>query len=101
LDYFAPHCREQTTLNQLRSVSRVRAKWKKCYELFQRIRKKTLRADDRNDEFLQHQYSFEEICAKTLYNMSVRPEDYAWVNPAPFDDDSAGYDIPIANGFAD
>jgi hypothetical protein len=69
--------------------------------LFQRIRKKTLRADDRKDQFLQHQYSFEEICAKTLYNMSVRPEDYAWVNPAPFDDDSADYVMPIADGFAD
>ncbi len=29
------------------------------------------------------------------------PEDYAWVNPAPFDDDSADYVIPIADGFAE
>jgi hypothetical protein len=77
------------------------SKWKTCYSLFQQIRTKTLRADKKSDRLLQHQYSFEEICAKTLYNMSVPPENYAWANPAPFDEDSADYVFPIADGFAD
>lgn len=30
------------------------------------------RANEANDRLLQNQYSFEEICAKTLFNMSGR-----------------------------
>jgi hypothetical protein len=101
LEYFASHCRDLKTLNQLRSVVRAPTKWKTCYSLFQRIRVKTLRADKRNDVFLQHQYTFEEICAKTLYNMSMRPADYSTAYPAPFDDDSPEYVVSIADGFAD
>ena len=101
LDHFAPHCRDQTTLKRLRSAVRSPSNWKTCYSLFQQIRTKTLRADKRRDRLLQHQYSFEEICAKTLYNMSIPPENYALANPAPFDEDSADYVFPIADEFAD
>lgn len=101
LEYFAPHCKDKSTLNQLRKVAANPAQWKACYSLFQRIRGKTLRADRRSDKFHQHQYLFEEICAKALYNMSIHPVDYAFANPAPFDDDSADYVIPIAAQFAD
>jgi hypothetical protein len=45
-------------------------KWRYAHALFSRIRAKTLRADEANDQVLQQQYSFEEICAKTLFNMS-------------------------------
>ena len=33
--------------------------------------------------------------------MSVSPDQYAYVNPAPFDDDSADYVLPIAKQFTD
>lgn len=33
--------------------------------------------------------------------MSVSPDQYAYANPAPFDDDSADYVLPIAKQFAD
>lgn len=33
--------------------------------------------------------------------MSIPPENYALANPAPFDEDSADYVFPIADGFAD
>ena len=33
--------------------------------------------------------------------MSVPQEDFSWANPAPFDDDSPEYVVPIADGFAD
>ena len=69
-----------------------RSQWRKGHDLFDRIRAKTLRADKTNDLMLQYQYSFEEICAKTLYNLSGFP--------APFDDDSPFWVIPLAVGFA-
>ena len=92
VDFFIPHCADVTTLNELKSMAADHTKWSKAHDLFDRIRKKTLRADKQNDRKLQHQYSFEEICAKTLYNLSGYP--------APFDDDSPFWVIPIAVGFA-
>lgn len=46
----------------------------------------------------QHQYGFEEICAKTLYNMSGHVPGGEW--PYPFDDDSPFWVVPLAVGFA-
>jgi len=40
------------------------------------------------DEFLEIQYSFEEVCAKTLYNLSHEP--------APFDSDVPFRVVPSA-----
>jgi hypothetical protein len=73
-------------------------KWRYAHALFSRIRDKTLYADEAKDRLLQHQYSFEEICAKTLFNMSghIRGEEF----PYPFDDDSPFCVIPIAVAFA-
>ena len=64
--------------------------WRRAHWLFSRIRAKTLKADATNDRLLQLQYSFEEICAKTLFNMSGRS----------FDDDAPFWVVPIAVGFA-
>jgi hypothetical protein len=59
---------------------------------------KTIRADAARDRLLQHQYSFEETCAKTLYSMSGHIPGEGF--PHPFDADSAFWVIPIAVGFA-
>ncbi|TWU40283.1 hypothetical protein Q31b_36300 [Novipirellula aureliae] len=92
VSFFIPHCEDLSTLYELKSMAADSTKWRKAHDLFDRIRNKTLCADKTNDRMLQHQYSFEEICAKTLYNLSGYP--------APFDDDSPFWVIPIAVAFA-
>ncbi|MEM8946236.1 MAG: hypothetical protein AAGD11_13770 [Planctomycetota bacterium] len=90
--FFLPHCSEVSTLSELKAMSADRELWRNGHDLFDRIRDKTLGADQRANARLQCQYSFEEICAKTLYNLSGYP--------APFDDDSPFWVIPIALEFA-
>lgn len=92
VSFFIPHCKDASTLNELKAMAADGTTWRKAHDLFDRIRNKTLRAGKANDRVLQHQYSFEEICAKTLYNLSG--------HPAPFDDDSPFWVIPIAVAFA-
>jgi hypothetical protein len=96
--FFLPRCSEQTTLRELDAMALDDLQWRYAHALFSKIRDKTIRADRAKDRMLQHQYSFEEICAKTLYNMSghVPGKDF----PYPFDDDSPFWVIPIAVGFA-
>lgn len=69
-----------------------RDRWKDAHSLFYRIRKKTLAADKEGDPILQCQYLLEEICAKTIYNLSGQP--------APFDPDSPYWIIPNAIALA-
>jgi len=92
VDYFLPYCTDTKTLTELKTMASDRAHWRRGHDLFDRIRNKTLKADRRGDVRLQYQYSFEEICAKTLFNLSG--------SPAPFDDDSPIWVIPIALQFA-
>lgn len=96
--FFLPHCSEQSTLRELDEMASDDEKWRYAHALFSRIRDKTLRADKGRDRLLQHQYSFEEICAKTLYNMSGHIQGREF--PYPFDDDSPFWVIPIAVAFA-
>ena len=95
---FLPRCADQSTLRELDDMASDDEKWRYAHALFNRIRDKTLRADRAQDELLKHQYSFEEICAKTLYNMSGHIPGREF--PYPFDDDSPFWVIPIAVGFA-
>jgi hypothetical protein len=96
--FFLPRCADQSTLRELDEMASDDRKWRYAHTLFGRIRDKTLRADAAQDSLLQYQYSFEEICAKTLYNMSghVHGQEF----PYPFDDDSPFWVIPIAVSFA-
>jgi hypothetical protein len=92
VDYFMPHCDDTRTLIELKAMAADRKLWRRGHDLFDRIRNKTLKADKTGNERLQYQYCFEEICAKTLFNLSGYP--------APFDDDSPFWVIPIALQFA-
>jgi hypothetical protein len=96
--FFLPRCADQSTLRELDDMASDDEKWRHAHALFSRIRDKTLRADTKKDKLLQHQYSFEEICAKTLYNLSghIKGREF----PYPFDDDSPFWVIPIAVAFA-
>ena len=55
-------------------------KWAKAHGLFSTIRKRNLAAIKKGNFVKECQYCFEEVCAKTLYNLT-RPND-------PFDADS-------------
>jgi hypothetical protein len=96
--FFLPLCAEQSTLRELDEMASDEKKWPHAHALFSKIRNKTIRADEANDELLQYQYSFEEICAKTLYNISghIKGKEF----PYPFDDDSPFWVFPLAVSFA-
>jgi hypothetical protein len=71
---FKPHCGDCSTLDELAEIAADdRSQWRKCHDLFDRIRKKTLSAERTGDHLLGAQYLFEESCAKTLYNLSDEP----------------------------
>ncbi len=89
---FSRHCSERETLDELYTMIGDRKSWSKAHDLFDRIRRKTLKAEHGRDDVRTCQYLFEEICAKTLYNLSGES--------APFDADSPYWIIPNAIAFA-
>jgi hypothetical protein len=100
LSFFAPFCRETSTFSRLQVMVADRTTWRNGHALFQQIRAKTLKADDTQNERFQHQYSLEEICAKTLFNMSYPQPPFNARHPAPFDEDSPDFVGPIAKQFS-
>lgn len=93
LELFAPRCSDRSSMDELiELLSAERARRREAHALFDRIRHKTLDADRRGDKILQAQYSFEEACAKTIYNLSGCP--------APFDADSPYWILPNAVALA-
>ena len=90
IDLFAPRCADRSTLDELRQMLADDRSWPAAHDLFDRIRHKTLEAERQHDQLLEMQYLFEEICAKTLYNLSY-PR-------GPFDADSPYWIVP--NAFA-
>ena len=85
-------CADASTLQNLEEYCGNRARWKDCHQLFQTIRAKTLRAEKSRNKKEIAQYCFEEVCAKTLHNLSH--------SPAPFDADSPYWIVPNAIVFA-
>jgi hypothetical protein len=90
-DVFEPLCENKQGLQALSAIASNRGRWRDAHKLFQGIRQQTLAAEKKGDELRLAQYAFEEICAKTLYNLSGAP--------APFDPDSAFWVIPLATQF--
>ena len=66
--------------------------WPQAHKLFQEIRHKNLEATKKKNKVLEAQYCFEEVCAKTLYNLSGAS--------SPFDADSPYWIVPNAIAFA-
>ena len=88
--HFAPQCPDRSTLDELLAMASDYHLWPQGHDLFNRIRTKTLVAERAKDSLRETQYLFEEVCAKTLYNLS---------HPlAPFDADSPYWIVP--NAFA-
>jgi hypothetical protein len=86
--FFEGRCKDKETLRKLITLANDRSRRKEAHALFSEIRKKTLAAEKREDQLALAQYAFEEICAKTLYNMTGEP--------APFDPDSPFWVLPLA-----
>jgi hypothetical protein len=87
-----PQCDDRTTIDALNAMLSERRTWSKAHDLFDKIRAKTLVAERSGNRRLVSQYQFEEICAKTLFNLSRAN--------APFDPDSPYRIIPNAIAFA-
>ena len=100
VDFFLPHCSDASTLLEIKAIASDSTLWRNGHDLFGRIRDKTLKADASGNVLLQHQYSFEEICAKTLYNMSLPERPFSSAIPAPFDEDAPFWVLPIAVRYA-
>jgi hypothetical protein len=87
LAVFESACEDGDTLRRLSLMALNRGKWRDGHALFQEVRQKTLKAEKGGDELALAQYAFEEICAKTLYNLSN--------SSALFDADSAFWVVPL------
>ena len=90
IDLFASQCRERGTMDELVRVLDDHTRWPAGHDLFTRIRIKNLGTARTGDRLLAAQYGFEEVCAKTIYNLSNPP--------APFDADTPYWIVP--NAFA-
>jgi hypothetical protein len=94
--FFLPHCADQSTLSELQIMASSPKKRREAHKLFSRIRDKTLKADKTKTRRLQIQYSFEEYCAKTLYNIADHSEGFSSAYLPPFDEDCPLYVVPAA-----
>lgn len=97
---FLPHCSDKSTMSELCEMAADRSTWRTAHNLFNRIRAKTLKADRSKNRRLQYQYSFEEICAKTLYNLADHSAGFSEAFLPPFDEDSPDWVVPLAIDFA-
>ena len=92
VDLFAEHCMDVETLGELRALVDHPERRLAAHQLFQRIRGKSLSAQSHSELLAVAQYRFEEIVAKTLYNLSG--------HEAPFDPDSPYWVVPTALALA-
>lgn len=89
LMFFEARCEDKQTLRRLIVLANDRSqRMSGARNVFHAIRSKTLAAERRNDQLALTQYAFEEICAKTLYNITN--------GPAPYDADSPFWVLPLA-----
>lgn len=86
LAFFLRHCEDRGTLGELYLMSRDSESWCRGHELHRRIREKTQSAERTGDLLGEAQYTFEECCAKTFYNLSDAM--------VPFSEDTPFWIIP-------
>ena len=79
---------DRQTLDELARLMADEDRWSEAHDLFRRIRAKTLLAVKNENHRFGVQYAFEEICAKSLYNMTSCDD--------PFDPDAPYFVIPFA-----
>lgn len=67
-EFFAERCEDRALLDELAQAASTRAGWGRGRHLFHLARNKTLKAH--GDARLESQSLFEEICGKTLCNLT-------------------------------
>jgi hypothetical protein len=92
LELFSSRCTDRETIDWLKRAAADRAEWHDAREVFNHVRSKLLKAERTGNAIGASQYRFEEVCAKTLYNLSGAS--------APFDPDSPYWIVPNAVAFA-
>jgi hypothetical protein len=78
-ELFSPRCRDGNSLAELIDIAQVEdpsQRAQRARNQFDRIRRRTLTAEEAPLGALHAQYLFEEACAKTLYNLSHAPAPY-------------------------
>ena len=79
---FSAKVGDRTTLLELQHMLGASDSWSQAHALFQRIRLKTLAASQQGNHKLECQYCFEEVCAKTLYNLVLCNDAFDIVSTA-------------------
>jgi negative regulator of replication initiation len=92
LDLFESKAPDTRSNRQVWKCCDQRHQWTKAHSLFTSIRQKNLAAHDHNDMRREVQYSFEEVVAKSLFNMTGPS--------APFDPDTPYWVIKNALSLA-
>lgn len=92
VEVFSSRVKDRSTLDELHRMIGDDSTWHRAHDLFDRIRDKTLAIERRKDERADCQYLFEEVCAKTLYNLTD--------TDAPFDKDAPYWVVPAALSLA-
>ncbi len=85
LRLFEPHAIDRETHKWVAGVAADKSRWPDAHRVFNDVRRRWL---DTTDMRRRWQYSFEEICLKTLFNETAPM--------APFDSDSAYHVVPLA-----
>jgi len=89
LKLFERHASDPETHARVAALAADPSKWPDAHRVFDEVRRRLLVT---TDPLRQGQYSFEEICLKTLYNQTAAID--------PFDSDSPYYVVPFAIGRA-
>ena len=92
IEFFEPHCEDTSSLLKIKEMVMESDSWPKAHDLFREIRQKSIAAEKADNKRAECQYLFEEVCAKTLFNMSR--------SSAPFDPDSPYWVVPNALYFS-
>ena len=92
ISLFEPYCEDRRAVAELNAMIEDDSKRHLGHALFDRIRTKTVVAEQRREERLIAEYLFEEVCAGTLYNLSDALD--------PFDPDVPFEIVPSAFLFA-
>jgi hypothetical protein len=98
--YLAPHCEDRQFAEELLRMATDRATWRYGHALFGRIRDKSLQLEKAEDTRLFPEFSFLEIAAKTLFNLSDHFDPMHEQFPYPFDAHAQLWFVPLAIEFA-
>jgi len=92
LDLFEDKVPDKASNRLVKKFASDKAKWYEAHGLFTTIRERNLKAIKEGNKKKECQYCFEEVCAKTLYNITG--------SSAPFDADSPYWVIKNALSLA-